>query len=523
MGITAPRRFSCTKETALDHSSTDRHDNGASGSRAPGTTGGGSGRVLIAMCLGLMLSMLNTSMMHIITPQIGAAVGVSSLTGLQWVGDIYTLGYAALLLPGGALGNRIGRRNAFLGGVALFALGSLLCAVSLNLPMLLVARVVQAVGVAVMLPQTLSVLVHEYPDRGARARAVGVWAGISSLGMAGGPVLGGVLIAIADWRAAFVLSLLLALLALVLGYRALPESRHGRPAQPDPVDLRGGAVSAVWLIALVYSLIEVSAYGWTSPRIIVCFVVAAAGAVLFCVLQARTARRGRVPLMPLHLWQARGFIAANVAGLVYFLTQTGIIFYYNLYFQQYQHRSALVSGLLFLPMTCLMAGLAPFAGRLAARFGIRIVLTSGLLVSGLGCLALSLLSDGASVMQVEWRIAVFGIGVGLMSSAMSNAAVSSVSTDFSGVASAVHNTCRKIGSTLGVALLGVIVQAGRSATGSRAGDFLYGVSTAMMFCAALLLACAAVVLVLMQRAVGPEIDREGAHLVDAHPPSRGER
>ncbi|WP_216892557.1 MFS transporter [Nocardia alni] len=506
----------------MDHSTTQHHDEGTGEPRNPGTDGRGSGRVLIAMCLGLMLSMLNTSMMHIITPQIGAAVGVSSLTGLQWVGDIYTLGYAALLLPGGALGNRIGRRNAFLCGVALFALGSLLCAVSLNLPMLLVARVVQAVGVAVMLPQTLSVLVHEYPDKGARARAVGIWAGVSSLGMAGGPVLGGVLIAIADWRAAFLLSLLLALVALALGYRALPESRHGRPAAAAPVDLLGGAVSVVWLIALVYGLIEVSAYGWTSPRIIVCFVVAAGGAVLFCVLQARTARRGRVPMMPLHLWRARGFIAANVAGLVYFLTQTGIIFYYNLYFQHYQHRSALVSGLLFLPMTCLMAGLAPFAGRLAARFGIRVVLVGGLVVSGLGCLVLALLSDDASVIQVEWRIAVFGIGVGLMSSAMSNAAVSSVSADFSGVASAVHNTCRKIGSTLGVALLGVIVQAGGSGTASRTG-FLYGVSTAMMFCAALLLACAAIVLVLMWPAAGPETDREGAHLVDAHPPSSGER
>ncbi|KAA9156951.1 MFS transporter [Amycolatopsis acidicola] len=459
------------------------------------TAGPGTGRVLTALCLGLMLSMLNTSMMHIITPQIGAAMGASSLSGLQWVGDIYTLGYAALLLPGGALGNRIGRRAAFLGGVAVFAVGSLLCALAPVLAVLLVARVIQAIGVAVMLPQTLSILVHEYPEPAARARAVGIWAGVSSLGVAAGPVLGGVLIAIADWRAAFVLSLVLALAALVLGYRGVPGTRHGRPERPAAFDLPGTVLSAVWLIALAYGLIEVSDYGWGSPQVIVALVVAVLGAVLFCLLQARIARRGGRPLMPLHLWRVCGFSTANAAGLVYFLTQTGIIFFYNLYLQTYQHRSALVAGLLFLPMTVCMAGLAPVAGRLAARFGTYPVLTWGLIVSGIGCLALFLLPHGAALPQLEWRLALFGAGVALMSSPMSNAAVSSVSADFSGTASAVHNTSRKIGSSLGVALLGVLVHS----AGSGASGFLSGLSNAMLFCAVLLFACAAAVFVFAER------------------------
>jgi MFS family permease len=161
-------------------------------------------------------------------PDIGASLH-ASVTGLQWVADIFTLTYASLLLPGGALGNRFGRRTAFLAGIAVFVLGSLLCALAPSLPFLLAARVVQALGAAVMQPQTLSILVHEYTDMTARARAIGMWAGVASLGLAAGPVLGGAVATVANWRTGFYLTVALAVLAFVVAHRVIPRDRQAAP------------------------------------------------------------------------------------------------------------------------------------------------------------------------------------------------------------------------------------------------------------------------------------------------------
>jgi EmrB/QacA subfamily drug resistance transporter len=414
------------------------------------------------MCLGLMLTMLNSTLVNVTMPVIGASLH-ASVTGLQWVADIYTLTYASLLLPGGALGNRLGRRAAFLGGVAVFLVGSLLCALAPNVPILLGARVVQALGVAVMLPQTLSILVHEYAEPAARSRAIGVWAGVASLALAAGPVLGGIVITVADWRTGFYLTLLLAAVALVLGHRVIPRSRHGRPAAGPAVDVLGGALGVLWLGALVYGLIEAGDRGWGSPAIVASFAVALAGAAAFVATQHRIARRGGRPLMPLHLWRAPGFVAANAAGFGYFFTLFGILFYYSLALERQQGRSPLATGLLFLPMTVCMAALAPVAGRLMSRIGSRATLTGGLLIAVAGCLALALQPEDAGAADLAWRMSLVGIGAGLMSATMSNAAVSSVAPEHSGTASAVHNTCRQIGSSLGIALFGVVLHARQQA------------------------------------------------------------
>jgi EmrB/QacA subfamily drug resistance transporter len=433
---------------------------------APERRRGGTGGVLPAMCLGLMLTMLNSTLVNVTMPAIGASMH-ASVTGLQWVADIYTLTYASLLLPGGALGNRLGRRAAFLGGIAVFLVGSLLCALAPSLPVLLAARVVQALGVAVMLPQTLAILVHEYAEPAARSRAIGVWAGVASLGLAAGPVLGGLVITVADWRTGFYLTLVLAAVALVLGHRVIPRARHGRPAAGPAVDPLGSALGVLWLGALVYGLIEAGDHGWGSPVIVASFAVALAGATAFVVTQHRIARRGGRPLMPLHLWRAPGFVAANAAGLVYFFTLFGILFYYSLSLERQQDRSPLVTGSLFLPMTVCMAALAPVAGRLVARVGTRATLTGGLLIAAAGCLALARQPDNAGLPDLGWRLSLVGIGAGLMSATMSNAAVSSVPAEHSGTASAVHNTCRQIGASLGIALLGVVLNARQQAALAR--------------------------------------------------------
>lgn len=421
-----------------------------------GTSATGRAAVLTATTLGLTLSMFNSTIVNVMIPAVGSSFGSSS-SQLQWISSLYTLCYAALLLPGGAIGSRVGRRTAFLSGIALFAAGCLLCAVAPAYPFLLAGRVVQAVGAAVMLPQTLTILVHEYAEPAARARAVGIWAGGASLGLAAGPVLGGIFVAVTSWRVGFGVSMVLALLTLVLGWSAVPHARHGRPAQPPPIDAVGAALSVVTLTALVFALIESSERGWGSGLILGALALFAVALVAFLASQWHRGRAGRSPLMPLRLWRSPRFVAANLTGLVYFIAFFAVLYFFSLDLQDTRGYEPLVAGLSFLPLTLLVAALGPVAGRLSGSYGTAPVMVAGLVVAALGCVALALLPAHAPLLDLEWRLAVVGVGSGLVSSPTSTAAVSSVPAADSGSASAVYNTFRQLGSTLGVAAIGVVV------------------------------------------------------------------
>ena len=436
------------------------------------------------MCLGLMLSMFTSTMVNVALPAIGAGLGADA-TQLQWVVTLYTLCYGSLLLVGGGLGNRLGRRAAFLGGSVVFVVGSAACALAPTTGLLLAARVLQAVGVAVLLPQTLAVLVHEYVEPAARARAVGIWAGVASLGLAAGPVLGGVVVQTLGWRAGFVLSAALGLVAAGLAWAALPAARHGRPTTSARLDVTGAVLGTVTLAALVFGLTEGRGLGWGSLVTLVSFALAVAAGAAFVVGQRRTERRGGSPLMPKAIWRP-AFVAADLAGLAYFFAFFGVLYLFSLELQQHRGLSAIVAGLAFLPMTVLMAVLAPVAGRLSGRYGTRPVLLVGLMVTALGAAALALVGGDSSTADVVWRLGLVGIGSGLMSSSMSNQAVSSVDVTHSTTASAVHNTFRQVGSTLGVTVLGAAVQA-------RGGEFADGVRVAMVVVVAVLVATAVAV------------------------------
>jgi len=447
------------------------------------------------MCLGLALSMFNSTIVNVMVPAIGDSFGSSS-SQLQWISSLYTLLYAALLLPGGALGNRLGRRRAFLVGISGFAGGSLVCAVAPGFAVLLAGRVIQAVGAALMLPQTLSILVHEYADPRARARAVGIWAGGASLGLAAGPVLGGIVVAASTWRLGFVLSVLLALATIVLGWSAVPASRHGRPPDAPVIDLLGAAFSVISLTALVFGLIESSARGWGSVVILGAFAIFALALAAFLLSQARAERRGEPPLMPLRLWRSPGFIGANITGLVYFVTFYAVLYFFSLDLQVTRHDSALVAGLSFLPLTLVVAILGPIAGRLTATFGTGPVMVAGIVVSALGCALLAGTSEHFTLLDLQWRLAVLGIGSGLLSSPTSTAAVSSVPAAHSGSAAAVYNTFRQVGSTLGVAAVGVVVGP------TDAASFGAGLDRAMWAIAGLLMVNGALTWTLMRRQAG---------------------
>jgi MFS family permease len=312
-------------------------------------------------------------------------------------------------------------------------------------------------------------------------------------------VVGGVITSMASWRAGFMLSVVLGVITIALGMRVISRARYGRPAQAPAPDFAGAALSMLALAALVYGLIESATLGWSSPLIIGAFALAASAAAAFIATQRAAGGRGRHPLMPLELWRSRGFIGANLAGLAYFFTLLGILYFYSIDLQQYRHYPALATGLTFLPMTILMALLGPVAGRLSARFTTTPVMVAGLLVAAAGSLSLALLPADGTVADVGWRFALVGIGAGLMSSPMSNAAVSSVAARHSGAASATHNTFRQIGSTLGVAALGTIVTAGQHATPGAAAAYGSGLSRAMTVVATVLVTCAVIVAVLGNR------------------------
>jgi MFS transporter, DHA2 family, methylenomycin A resistance protein len=458
----------------------------------------GSAAVLTAVCLGLMLSMYNATVVNVMLPDMRMSLHASE-TGLQWVAALYSLCYAALLLGGGALGERIGKRMTFLGGVALFTIGSAACAAAPSLGIMLAARAVQAVGVAALIPQTLSILVTEYTDPARRARAVGIWAGAASLGLAAGPVVGGAITSVANWRAGFLLSVVLGLITVALGFRVISRARYGRPAHPVTSDFMGAVLSVLTLAALTYGLIQSSTLGWGSPLIIGALVLTVAAAAGFIATQHTAVRRGRQPLMPLELWRSGRFIGANLSAIAYFIMLYGILYFYSIDLQQYKHYSTLAAGLTYLPMTILMALLGPIAGRLSARFGTTLAMVAGLLLAAAGSLALALLPTDGSVLNMGWRFALIGIGAGLMNSPMSNTAVSSAAARHSGAASATHNTFRQIGGTLGVAALGVIVAAGHHATSGAAAAFPTGLSHAMTAVAAILALCAVFVAVFSRK------------------------
>src|SRR5579884_3067462 len=380
-----------------------------------------SAGVLLAVSAGLALATVNSTIVNVALPAIGRHLH-ADLVLLQWVVNSFTLVYCALLLPAGPVGDRIGRRRLLLGGMSVFAAGSVACAVAPDITSLIGGRVLQGIGGSAIVPGGLALLARQFGEPAARARALGVWAGVASLGLAVGPVVGGVLISGFGWRSVFWLLSGLAAASVVMVRRLVPERLHGADPQAAPFDWPGALLGGIWLAALSFALIEAHEYGWSSPEVLGSFKVTAASLAGFVRAEQRRPPQ-RPPLMPLGVWRSRSFIAANLGGLAYFLSLFGILFFFSLYLQQQRGDSALAAGLLFLPLTVVMAVLGPVAGRLVARIGVRPVVTVGFAVAGCGCLALAALPGGSGHVDLELRLLLTGVGFGLMSTPMTTPAV----------------------------------------------------------------------------------------------------
>jgi EmrB/QacA subfamily drug resistance transporter len=440
-------------------------------SRRPPACSGPPGHrgVLVTVCLGVGLATLGTSIVNIALPQVGHDMH-TGLTGLQWIANAYMVVYAALLLPAGGLTSRLGRRGLFLRGTAALTVGSICCAAATSLTMLLIGRTVQAIGAAAMVPATLAIVPAEFPDQRQRARAIGFWAGTASVGMAAGPLAGGVILHLAGWRAIFGAVSCTCVAMFILGWRMLSTARHGRALTRQPVDVLGAAAITASLAALSFALIQGRPAGWASPAVLASSAVSVISLCGFIALE----HRGAAPLMPLSAWRVPRFIAANMGGISYGLVLNGVLFYLSLFLQQVQGRTALDAGLVFLPLTGAMAVTGPVAGMLTARLGQRAVAAGGMMISAAGIFSLAMISPGESTVSLGWRLAVAGVGMGMTSTPLSGAMMTALPDGAAGFASAMYNTSRQVGGVLGITLLGVILSAGLRAGGSQKGQAFSG-------------------------------------------------
>src|SRR5215469_10606374 len=296
---------------------------------------------LVVTCLGLFMVFLDGSIVNVALPTIQADLQ-AQLSDLQWVVDAYILPFAALMLTAGTLGDRFGRKRLFLAGLVLFLLGSLLCGVAPTLGWLLVGRVVQGTGAAALSPGSLAVLVAAFPEPRQRAQAIGLWAGISGIGLAAGPLIGGVLIQLASWPAIFFVNLPVGVVALALGWPGLSESRNPKAQR---FDLPGQVLVTGALFCLIMALIESSSAGWTSPLILGLLLGSVVGLAAFVLVEARV----REPMLPLSLFRHRIFSVANVAGLLLGFVMMGTIFFVTQFFQSVQGYTPLEAGARTLP------------------------------------------------------------------------------------------------------------------------------------------------------------------------------
>jgi DHA2 family methylenomycin A resistance protein-like MFS transporter len=335
---------------------------------------------LIGICLGYFMVILDATAVNVALPDLGRELQ-GDVAGLQWVVDAYTLVFAALLLSGGALGDRLGSRRVFLAGLGLFTAASAACAAAPTVGFLVGARVAQGIGAALLVPSSLAVLRATYADAAERARAVGVWAAVAGIAAASGPIIGGLLVTSVSWRAVFVLNVPVGAVALLLAARYVAADGARRGGGFDPAGQVAGILA---LACLTFGLIEGGDAGWGSA---VPLAALALSVVAFAVFLA-TERRAAAPMLPLELFRSRVFSASAFVGAAINFGFYGQLFVISLYFQQVRGYSALATGLAMLPEGLFVSVASAFAGRLTARVGPRVPMLIGLTTGGLGLVGL---------------------------------------------------------------------------------------------------------------------------------------
>ncbi|HWD55610.1 MAG TPA: DHA2 family efflux MFS transporter permease subunit [Acidimicrobiales bacterium] len=438
--------------------------------------------ILLICSMSLLIVGLDVTIVNVALPSIGHDFN-SSISGLQWVVDAYTLVLASLLMLSGSTADRLGRRRTFVIGLAVFSVGSLLCSLAPNEELLVVFRMVQAVGGSMLNPVAMSIITNTFTDPKERAQAVGVWGAVVGISMALGPVVGGLLVSSAGWRSIFWINIPVGLIAIGLTLRYVPESKAPRARRFDPV---GQALMVVLFASLTYGIIEAPGRGWSSPIILASFCLAAVAVAGFVLYEPRRVD----PLIDLRFFRSVPFTAATVTAVAAFATLGGFLFLNTLYLQEVRGLSPLRAGLDTLPMALVTMVASPISGRIVGSRGARfpLVVSGGALIAA--CVMLAQIDPTTPFTWLFGAYVVFGLGFGLVNAPITNAAVSGMPRAQAGVASAVASTSRQLGQTLGVAVVGALV------TSQVKGSFGVNFAAASHAGWWTLAACGAIVLVL---------------------------
>ena len=438
---------------------------GAPGS-APGIDGappgfdvkkGGLGSAAQAVALATLCAVLFLTFLDNTIVSVGLANVQSDLhagvTSLQWVVNGYALTFASFMLAAGMLGDILGRKRIMLAGVAIFCVGSVVAALAGNVDWLIAGRVIMGVGAAASEPGTLSIIRHVYPDRETRADALGVWAAVSGLALALGPVIGGALVGFSSWRAIFWFNLGFGLLAFVLAAVFVPESsdRQGRS-----IDYLGFVFGAAFLACISFAVIQGEESGYTASWIVALFVLCGVSAVAFIV----TERRVKSPMLDLTMFRRPPFAGSNFVAFAAYFGTFSIFFFTALYLQVVVHASAYQTAIDFLPMAAGLIIASAVTGPIVARIGPRWPMTIGCVLAGGGILiASAVLSPTVGFGTLGWVLPLAGIGIGVLLVPVTSVPLTVVPPERSGMAASATNTSREMGAVFGVAILGAIVNA----------------------------------------------------------------
>jgi len=461
---------------------------------------------LAAVSFGLFMIMLDNTVVNVALPSMARDLGVG-LAELEWIVTGYALTFASVMLTGGKLADLFGRRRIFVVGLVIFTLSSLACGLAESGDFLIGARIVQGVGAALMNPATLSIIAATFPPH-QRGMAIGIWAGVSALALAIGPLVGGLLTQHLDWNWIFFVNVPIGILAIVASFILIPESKD--ESEEQRLDLPGLLTSGIGLFALTYGLIEANSYGWTSGRIVASFTVAVAMLTAFVLLELRQ----RLPMLDLSLFRSGTFAGANIAVLLVALAMFGVFFFLSLYMQGILGYSAVQAGAAFLPMTILIILIAPIAGKSSDRFGSRWLMTAGMLLVSAQLVYFSRLGIESDFWTLLPGMLTGGVGMALVMTPSAAAAIRALPVDKSGVGSAVLNAFRQVGGSLGIALMGAIManEVGDFQGGAvfqQKQAFVDGLSTTMTV-AALIALAGAVVSAVLVRAHEPQERRPAA-------------
>jgi EmrB/QacA subfamily drug resistance transporter len=442
------------------------------------------------MCFALFMIMLDNTVVNVALPSIQRDLG-SSLSGLEWTINGYTLSFAVLLATGGRLGDIFGRRLTFLIGVVLFALSSAAAGLAPSTGALVASRVTQGVGGALMMPATLSIVTNAFEPH-ERGKAIGTWAGVSALALAIGPVVGGLLTEHVSWRAIFYINIPVAAAAVVASLFAVRESRDETVGRE--VDYAGVASLTAGLTALILALIEGNAWGWTSPTIIGLL----GGSVLMLAAFVAIERRVASPMVEFPLFASRNFVGSNLIALVVTFAMMSQFFFLALYMQNILGYSPLEAGVRFLPATLMIVAFAPLAGRLTDRVGPRWLIAVGLTFVSGALYWLTTIDVHTTYADIWPSFTMMGFGMALVMSPMSTAAMNAVAAAKAGVASGILSMNRMIGGSLGIAIIGAVFQAQAPAGTRDPVAFVHAFSTAMWVATAVAASGAVVAVALLR-------------------------